>query len=63
MKMADNDKVFKQNTSDAEVYSTSGQEDLLTMDNLVRKFPKVFSETIGKHDGFYRIQLDTVKLV
>ena len=39
--------------SDAEVYTTSGQEDLPTKDNLVKEFPEVF--TVGKLDGCYRI--------
>ena len=35
VKMTDNDEIFKPDTSGAEVYSTSGQEDLPTMENLV----------------------------
>ena len=39
VKTTDSDKIFKPNTSGAEVYSKSGQEDLPTMDDLVREFP------------------------
>ena len=38
VKMTDNDEILKPNTSGTEVYSTSGQDDLPTMDNLVIKF-------------------------
>ena len=48
----------------AEVYSTSGQEELPTIDDLVKGFAKMLSETVGKLDGRYRIKLDsTVKSV
>ena len=64
VKMTDNDEIFKPYISGAEVYSASDLEDLPTMDNLLREFPKVLSETVGKVDGCYRIKLDsTVKPV
>ena len=40
VKMTDNDEILKPSTSSAEVYSTGGQEDLPTMDDLVREFLK-----------------------
>ena len=49
-------EIFKPNTSGA-VYSTSGQEDLPTI-NMVREFPKVFSETVGILDGSWTVQLN-----
>ena len=55
MKMNDNDEIFKPNASGFEVYSTNGREDLPTVDDLVKEFPKVFIKTVGKLDGCYRI--------
>ena len=43
VEISDNDGIFKPNTGGAEVYSTSGQEDLPTMNNSVREFQKMFS--------------------
>ena len=43
---ADNDEIYKPNTSGAEVCSTSDQEDLPKTEHLVREFPKVLGETV-----------------
>ena len=64
MKTTDNHEIFNPDKSGTKVYSISGLEDLPTIDNLVRKFPQVFSETIDNPDRCYRIKLEnTVKPV
>ena len=46
--MTDNNEISKPSTCSAEVYSTGDQEDLPIMDDFVREFPEVFSETVEK---------------
>lgn len=54
----DNDQLNKPNTGDAEVYPVSEKVGALTKEQLMRKYPRVFGDGIGRLKGEYHIRLD-----
>ena len=54
----DNDLLNKPETGDAPVYAVKTQDAVLSKEEFVAKFPKVFSDGVGKLEGEYKIRLD-----
>ncbi|PFX11501.1 Retrovirus-related Pol polyprotein [Stylophora pistillata] len=54
----DNDHPNKPETGTAPVYAVQAQDTVLSKEELVTKFPKVFTEGVGDLDGEYKIRLD-----
>ena len=69
IKYLDNDQLNHPQTSDGDVYAhdvpvLSAAEPALSADQLVKKFPRVFGNGVGKLPGEYHMELDeTVKPV
>ncbi|XP_020616010.1 uncharacterized protein LOC110054021 [Orbicella faveolata] len=63
IKYLDNNQLNHPQTSDGDVYAHDAQtESLLSADQLVKKFPRVFGDGVGKLPGEYHMELDeTVK--
>ena len=60
----DNDHLKKPEMGNTPVYTVQTEETVLSKEELVTKFPKVFKEGVGNLDGEYKIKLDpTVQLV
>ena len=61
----DNDHLNHPQTSDGDVYAHDAPtEPVLSADQLVKKFPRVFGDGVGKLPGEYHMELDeTVKPV
>ena len=53
-----NDRLNKPNTGDAQVYALSGGTSPLTREQIIKKYPQVFSEGVGRLESQYRIRLD-----
>ena len=51
----DNDRL---NTGDAQVYALSSGASQLTKEQVIKKYPQVFSEGVGRLEGEYHIRLD-----
>ncbi|KAK2572006.1 Uncharacterized protein P5673_003431 [Acropora cervicornis] len=54
----DNDAMNKPDMGSARVYAVNDKSDALTKEALIKAFPEVFSESVGKLEGEYHIKLD-----
>ena len=54
----DNDRLNKPNTGDAQVYALSTGTSSLTREQIIKKYPQVFSEGVGRLESEYHIRLD-----
>ena len=55
----DNDQINKPTAQNAEVYAVNNQNSsLLTKEQLIKKYPSVFSDGVGLLEGEYHIRLD-----
>ena len=65
IKYIDNDKIHKPSTGSFPVYIVDGisgetsRHSPLSKDDLLRRYPKVFRDNVGKMEGAYRIRIDT----
>ena len=60
--LCDNDQIHMPDTQGAEVLSaglTDSAKNLLSKDDVMREYPAVFSEGVGRLDGEYNIQVDS----
>lgn len=60
--MCDNDQIHMTDTAGAEVLSaglTSQSNHLLTESDVMREYPAVFSDGVGRLEGEYSIQVDS----
>ena len=56
----DNDQLNKPITGNSEVYAlSSSSKSPLTQEQLIQKYPKVFSEEVGRLESEYHIRLDS----
>ena len=55
----DNDKLNKSSTGTSEVYALSSGNSPLTQEQLIQKYPKVFSEGVGWLESEYHIRLNS----
>lgn len=55
----DNDQLNKPSTGTSEVYALSGGKRPLTLEQLSQKYPRIFSEGVGRLEGEYHIRLDS----
>ena len=53
-----NDAMNKPDTGEALVYYVTSSKQLVTKDELIRLYPKVFSDGVGCLEGEYRICVD-----
>ena len=59
IKYLDNDQSNHPQTSDGDVHAPDAPtEPFLFADESVKKFPRVFSDGVGKHHGEYHMELD-----
>ena len=65
LKYLDNDQLNWPQTSEVDVYAHDAPtEPVLSADQLVKKFPRVYNDGVGKLPGEYHMELDeTVKPV
>ena len=57
MTYLDNDALNIPNTGDTTVYTFNAPSPL-SKEQLVKKYPRVFNEGVGKQEGEYHIRLD-----
>ena len=55
----DNDELNKPSTGTSEVYALSSGNSPLTQEQLIQKYPKVFSEGVGQLESEYHIRLNS----
>lgn len=58
IKYTDNDAINKPTTGNASVYSVEDNLSGMSKESLIKKFPEVFAEEVGKFDGEYHIKID-----
>ena len=58
IKYTDNDAINKSATDGLAVFTVNNDESL-SKENILQRYPKVFSETVGQLEGKYRIKVDS----